>query len=110
MHAWMQCFNAPLEHFGEGGEARDFPHRNFLFAQQFRGASSGNDIDALPLERARERRDARLVGDRNESAGDFHWNVKELEVELLKGYRVKVSPLQLFNTSTFQRERVSARE
>ena len=71
----MQSFHPPFQHFGKSGETRNVAHRNFFLPQQVRRAAGGNDIDALPLQRARKRGDAGFVGNGNECAGDFHENV-----------------------------------
>ncbi len=72
VHARMQSFDPPFQDFRERGEARNFSDWNFFLSQQIRRASGGNNIDSLPLERARQFSNAGLVGDGNESAGDLH--------------------------------------
>jgi len=43
------------------------------------GTAGRDDIDPLFLEGAREFRDPLLVGDGDESAGDFHGNVEAMK-------------------------------
>ena len=70
--ARMQSFDPAFQDLGKSGETGDVAARNFLLSQQIRRSAGGNDVDPLPLERAREFGDPALVGDGNERAGDFH--------------------------------------
>ena len=72
MHPRMQSLNPPFEHFRKCGETGNLPHRDFFFSQQLRGAAGRDDVHALVFKRARERRDAGLIGNGDEGAGDFH--------------------------------------
>jgi hypothetical protein len=67
----MKRFDATFQDFRKIGEARDVADRHSFFAEQLGRSASGNYVDALLLQRARERGDAFLVGDGNECAGDF---------------------------------------
>ena len=77
INAIVDGYEATIEHFRKSSETGNLAHGNFFLAQQFRGAAGGNDIDALSLKRAGERRDAGLVGNGDERAGDFHQDRKE---------------------------------
>src|ERR1700736_3738541 len=68
----MQSLHSPFQHFGERGETGNVAHGNLFLSKQVRRAPSRNDVDALPLERAREFGDPGFVGNGNESADDFH--------------------------------------
>ena len=75
VHAWVQSFHAPFEHFGKGGETGNLAHRHIFFAQEISRSTGGDDVHALALERARERGDTGFVRNRNECAADLHLNV-----------------------------------
>src|SRR5207248_6954188 len=54
VHARMQRFNAPFQYLGKCGETGNLTHGNFFLSQQLGSATSGNNVDALSLKRARE--------------------------------------------------------
>ena len=54
VHARMQRFNAPFQYLGKCGETGNLTDGNFFLSQQLGSATSGNNVDALSLKRARE--------------------------------------------------------
>ena len=107
VHAWMQSLNSSVEHFWKCGEARDLAHGNLLLPQQVRCSTSGNDVHALTLEDARERSHAGFVGNRNQSASDFHRkNYKSYNS--YKSYKVNRERLQRCNSFNVCNEIASA--
>ena len=53
VHARVQSFHAPFEHFGKGGETGNLAHRNIFFAQEISRATGGDDVHAARFECAR---------------------------------------------------------
>ena len=72
VHLRVQRLHPAIEHFRESGEVGNVARLDSCLPQQARRAAGGNDFDALFLELAREIGHAGFVGNRNESAFDFH--------------------------------------
>ena len=54
VHARMQSFHTPFQHFGKCSETRDLTHGHAFFAQQFGRPAGRDDVDPLTLNCARE--------------------------------------------------------
>jgi hypothetical protein len=72
MHLRVKRLDAAVEHFRETGVIADFGHGQPGFAQHFRGAAGGQQIDALDGEAPGKFEDAPLVGDGNQRLLDGH--------------------------------------
>jgi len=65
MYSRMQSLDPTVKNFGKRSEFGNLAHRNFFFSQEIRRSPCGNDVYALPLERARERSHVSFVGNGN---------------------------------------------
>ena len=70
MHGGMQCLDPPVEHFREAGHLRHLGDRESGLRQGARRAAGRDQRDAARHERPRERRQPRLVADRDQRAAD----------------------------------------
>ena len=63
MHAGVQGFDAAIQHLGETGHLGHLGHGQSVVGQQFGGAASGQQLDALGVQGLRQFEDAGFVGD-----------------------------------------------
>ncbi len=68
MNFGVQCLNAAIHHFWETGVISHFHGSNAVIAQQFEGATSGEDFDAKGSELTGKVNNASLIGHTNEGA------------------------------------------
>ena len=79
----MQSLDASVEHFGEAGEVGDVFHGDAGIAQEFGGASGGDEFDVQTGELAGEIDESGLVGDAENGALDLAGLTWILRLELL---------------------------
>jgi hypothetical protein len=72
VNLWVQRLYAAIEHLGKTGELRNLAMFHLLLLQKLRRPARRNNLDTEPHEATREFDDAGLVGNRNQSALNFH--------------------------------------
>ena len=72
MHLGVQRLDAPIHDLGEARMVGDLGHRYARIAQSLGGAARGEQLDFLSGEEFCQLKQAGLIGNGEECAGDFH--------------------------------------
>src|SRR5262249_29502180 len=70
VHFWVQRLDPAVHHLGKAGELRDVAHRKAGVGERLAGAAGRDELDLSGRERAGEIDEPRLVGDREQGAGE----------------------------------------
>ena len=81
VHRGMERHDAVAEELAEPGQRLERGHGNPLVGERAGGAAAREDLDAQPLELARERGDTGLVVDRDQRAVDRHDAISSLTTD-----------------------------